>query len=86
MTGRDLQSIDVQVTNPAGAPVKVPLPHLECNKTMNRNCIYYAAGSAGYFDLDMASLPAGEYQVRLVGHIPRTSETTALNIAVYHHP
>ncbi|MBZ5616998.1 MAG: hypothetical protein LAO23_23620 [Acidobacteriia bacterium] len=85
ITGPDLQSIEVLVTNSSGSAMNIPRPDIECNKQINANCILYAAGSTVYFKLDMSSLPDGEYHVRLVGHVPRTSATTALSVALYHH-
>jgi hypothetical protein len=86
ITGQDLQSLDVSVTNAAGAPMNVAKPQLKCKKTYNPNCKLYAAGSAGAFPLDMSSLPAGEYHVKLLGHVPGSLTPTSLDILLYHHP
>jgi len=86
MTGQDLQSLDVSVTNAAGVLMNVAKPQLKCKKTFNANCKLYAAGSAGAFPLDMSSLPAGEYHVKLMGHVPGSLTPTSLDILLYHHP
>ena len=86
ITGQDLQSLDVSVTNGAGAKINVAVPPLKCNKTYNPNCKLYAAGSAGAFPLDMSSLPAGEYHIKLLGHVPRSLTPTSLDIVVFHNP
>jgi hypothetical protein len=86
ITGQDLQSLDVSVTNAAGVAMNVAKPQLKCKKTYNPNCKLYAAGSAGTFPLDMSSLPAGEYHVKLLGHVPGSLTPTSLDILMYHHP
>lgn len=83
VTGQDLRSIEVSVTDVSGAAVKVPLPTLKCS---GDGCIFNFAGSTGRFDLDMSSLAEGEYRVKLVGRVPGTSAATALNVALYHRP
>jgi hypothetical protein len=85
VTGQDLQSLEISVINIAGAAI-VHKPKLMCNKSFNPNCKLYAAGSTQAFDLDMSSLPEGEYHLKLVGHVPRTSTPTSLDIVLYHHP
>ena len=85
ITGQDLQSLEISVTNTAGAGMNVHKPELKCNKSFNPNCRLYAAGSTQAFDLDMSSLPEGEYHMKLVGHVPRTSTPTSLDIVLYHH-
>jgi len=82
VTGQDLRSIDVSVTNAAGTAMKLPLPILKC---AGEGCVFNFAGSTGRFDLDMSSLNEGEYHVKLVGHVPESSATTALNVTLYHH-
>lgn len=84
VTGQDLHSLEITVGNARGAPVKVQLPELKCK--FNANCILYAAGSTQSFDLDLSLLPEGEYHLNLVGHVPRTSTPTSLDLALYHHP
>lgn len=86
ITGRDLQSLDVSVTNATGVVMNVATPQLKCKKTYNPNCKLYAAGSTGDFSLDMSLLPAGEYHVKLLGHVPRDLTPTSLDILLYHHP
>ena len=86
ITGQDLQSLDVSVSNAAGVAMTVPKPQLKCRRTYNPNCKLYAAGSAGAFPLDMSSLPAGEYHVKLLGHVPGSLTPTSLDILMYHHP
>jgi len=86
VTGKDLQSLDVSVTNTADAGISSLQRTLQCRRNFNRNCRLYAAGSTQELDLDMSSLPAGEYRVKLVGHIPGTSTPTSLDIVIYHHP
>jgi hypothetical protein len=86
ITGQDLQSLDVSVTNSAGVDMKVPKPQLKCNKTYNPSCKLYAAGSAQAFPLDMSSLPQGEYHIKLLGHVPSTLTPTSLDILLYHRP
>ncbi|SRR5216683_104106 len=86
ITGQDLQALDMSVTNKAGAQVSLPKPKLMCNKDFNPNCKLYAAGSTLAFDLDMSSLPEGEYHLKLTGHVPGNSTPTSLEIVLYHHP
>jgi hypothetical protein len=85
ITGQDLQSLDISVTNKAGAEVNLPKPKLMCNKRFNPNCKLYAAGSTHAFDLDMSSLLEGEYHVKLTGHVPGNPTPTSLEIVLYHH-
>lgn len=86
ITGQDLQSLDVSVTNAAGIPMNIAKPQLKCKKTYNPNCKLYAAGGAGAFALDMSRLPAGEYHVKVLGHVPGSLTPTSLDILLYHHP
>jgi hypothetical protein len=86
ITGQDLQSLELSVTNIAGTEVNLNKPTLKCNKSFNPNCKLYAAGSTQAFDLDMSSLVEGEYHLKLIGHVPGTSTPTSLEIALYHHP
>ena len=86
ITGQDLRSLDVSVTNSAGVDIKVPKPQLKCNTSYNPSCKLYAAGSAQAFLLDMSSLPVGEYHIKLLGHVPGTLTPTSLDIVVYHRP
>lgn len=86
ITGQDLQSLDLSLTDSAGKRLNVTLPQLKCSRSLNPNCRLYSAGSTLAFDLDMSSLPQAEYHLKLVGHVPRTSTTTAMDIALYHHP
>jgi len=86
ITGQDLQSLDVSITNSVGVPMSIAKPQLKCKKTYNPNCKLYAAGSTGSFPLDMSSLPAGEYHVKLLGHVPGSLTPTSLDILLYHHP
>jgi len=86
ITGQDLQSLDISVTNKAGAQVNLPKPKLMCNKSFNPNCKLYAAGSTQAFDLDMSRFPEGEYHLKLTGHVPGNSTPTSLEIVLYHHP
>ncbi len=60
ITGQDLKSLDISVTNKAGAQVNLHKPQLMCNTIFNPNCKLYAAGSTQAFDLDMSSLAEGE--------------------------
>jgi hypothetical protein len=85
ITGRDLQSLDVSVSDSSGAPVKISVPIQRCNKALNPNCKLFAAGSSQSFPLDMSSLPAGEYHVKFLGHVPSTLTPTSLDITLYHH-
>ncbi len=86
ITGQDLQSLDISVTNKTGAQVNLPKPKLMCNRSFNPNCKLFAAGSTQAFDLDMSSLAEGEYHLKLTGHVPGTSTPTSLEIVLYHHP
>lgn len=86
VTGQDLQSLELFLTNAAGAEVRFNKPSLKCNKSFNPNCKLYAAGSTQAFDLDMSSLVEGEYRLKLIGHVPGTLTPTSLEIALYHHP
>ena len=83
ITGQDLQSLDVTVTDATGRMMNVGKPPLRCKRN---NCKLFAAGSPGSFALDMSSLPAGEYHVKLLGHIPGNLTPTSMDIVVFHHP
>jgi len=86
-TGQDLQSLQIAMTNKLGARAKLDLKPLSCNADNKRpSCVLYPAGTSQVFSLDMSQLPEGEYHIHLVGHIPKTLETTSLSIRVYHHP
>ena len=86
VTGQDLQSLDISITDAAGKPVKIPVPQPKCNRGLNPNCRLYAAGSTLAFDIDMSPLPQGEYHVKVTGHVPRTVTLTSLDVVLYHHP
>jgi hypothetical protein len=86
ITGQDLQSLDISVTDEAGVKLDLPRLNLLCNKKFNPNCKLYAAGSTQAFDLDMSSLPEGEYHVNLTGHVPGSATPTSFEIVLYHHP
>jgi hypothetical protein len=86
ITGKDLHSLDVSVTNAAGSAMNVAKPLLKCKTTYNPNCRLFAAGSTGNFLLDMSLLPAGEYHVKLLGHVPGDLTPTSLDVLLYHHP
>lgn len=83
-TGKDLQSLEIFVTNVAGTEMNLHKPELKCSKTFNPNCKLFAAGSTQAFDLDMSLLPEGEYHLKLVGHVPRASKPTSLDFTLYH--
>lgn len=86
-TGQDLQSLQITVTNKLGTSVKLDLKPLSCNADNKRpGCVLFPAGTSQVFSLDMSQLPEGEYNIHLVGHIPKTSKTTSLVIRLYHHP
>lgn len=86
ITASELQSIDVSVTNAAGAALKAPRLQEGCNRAFNASCRLYAAGSAQALALDMTALPAGEYHVKFLGHVPGDLTPRTLDIIVYHHP
>jgi hypothetical protein len=86
ITGQDLQSLEVSVTNSAGLEMKVSKPQLKCNKTYNPSCKLFAAGSAQAFPLDLSLLPQGEYHIKLLGHVPGTLTPTSLDFVLYHPP
>ena len=84
ITGSDLQSLDVSVTNSAGVAIKGLNLQQKCNKTYNPSCKLYAAGSTHAFSLDMSGLPQGEYHIKLLGHVPGSLTPTSLDIVLYH--
>jgi hypothetical protein len=84
ITGSDLQSLDVLVTDSAGLAVKALDLQQKCNKAYNQGCKLYAAGSVHAFSLDMSALPQGEYHVRLLGHVPGSLTPTSLDVVLYH--
>jgi hypothetical protein len=86
VTGQDLQSLDISIVSDKGASVNLKVPILSCDRKMSVNCILYPAGTTQAFDLDMSQLPEGEYRIHGVGHMPKTSDETSLNIRLYHHP
>jgi hypothetical protein len=86
MTGQDLESLNVAVTNSAGADLKLK-KEFKCNRSFSPNCKLYAGGSTQAFDLDdMSSKPQGEYIVKLVGYVPGKVTPISMNITFYHHP
>jgi hypothetical protein len=84
VTGKDLQSLEISVTNIKGTEMNLHKPDLKCNKILMPNCKLFAAGSTQAFDLDMSLLPEGEYHLKLVGHVLRTSTPTSLDFTLYH--
>lgn len=84
ITGSDLQALDVSVVDSAGKAMVTPRLQQKCNKTFNPSCTLYAAGSAHAISLDMSALPAGEYHVKLLGHIPGNLTPTSLDVLLYH--
>jgi hypothetical protein len=84
ITGSDLQTLDISVTNTAGVTMEAPKLQQKCIKTYSPSCKLYAAGSAHAFSLDMSALPQGEYHVKLLGHIPGSLTPTSLDIVLYH--
>jgi hypothetical protein len=86
ITGQDLQSLDISLTNAAGAAMNLNKPRLKCKTNFNPNCKLYAAGGLLAFDLDMSLFPTGEYHLKLVGRVPGTLTPTSLEIVLYHHP
>lgn len=85
-TDKDLQSVVVSVSNASGKAVNLPVPHLACNKNFNADCVLSAAGSTHTFDLNMSSLPQGEYHLKLLGHVPEDPTPVSQEIVFYHHP
>jgi hypothetical protein len=83
VTSRDLQSIDISVTNAKHKPVSITKPILECNKKRDSDCWLFAEGNTFNFELDFSKFPEGQYFVRLIGHIPRTSNTTSVETSFY---
>lgn len=86
ISGKALQSLEIFVTNAAGAAVKAHTPSPKCNIKFNPNCRLYAAGSAQSFLIDLSGSPEGEYHVRLVGHVPGSLESISEDFLLYHHP
>jgi len=84
ITGADLQTLDVSVTNTAGATMEAPKLQQKCNKAYNPSCKLYAAGSAHAFSIDMSPLPQGEYHVKLLGHVPSSLTPTSFDVLLYH--
>jgi hypothetical protein len=70
---------------PVRSKATIAVPKLKCNTTLNPNCKKFAAGSTNSFDLDFSSMPEGEYNVKLVGHIPGNLTPRAFDIIIYHH-
>jgi hypothetical protein len=55
-----------------------------CNLNMDPDCALYPAASTQALPIEFSSLPAGKYDVRFVGHIPKSSRTFAFDVRVYH--
>ncbi|HEY6350218.1 MAG TPA: hypothetical protein VI636_12495 [Candidatus Angelobacter sp.] len=86
MSNKDLQSLDVSVSDAAGKAMLIQVPQLRCPKAHNLECVKYAAGNTYPFDLDLSSLPEGEYHVKLVGHVLRdVTPVSPPEIVLYHH-
>jgi hypothetical protein len=87
ITGRALQSVDVAVMDKSEKAAKPSSVAASCNTAADPGCKIYAAGSTQELRVDFSSLPAGEYHVRIVGHLPGSFETpTPADVAIYHHP
>ncbi len=84
VTGQDLQSVEVSVTNVNGRPVKITKPSLRCSQKRDQNCLLFAAGNTFNFELDFSALPEGQYYVHLVGVIPKTHIKTSVVTSLYH--
>jgi len=54
MTSKDLQSLDVSVSNAQGNPLTVQGPKLGYSRLLNIECIQYAAGNTYVFELDLS--------------------------------
>ena len=78
--------MEIAVSDLRGLLVNLHQPMPKCNKSFNPNCKLYAAGSTQAIDLDLSAQPAGEYQLKLTGHVPGTSAPTSLDLTLYHHP
>jgi hypothetical protein len=86
VTGQALQSIEITVTDASGKRTTVQGTNLSCNKTANPNCKLYAAGSTQDIEIDLFTLPEGIYHVQIIGHVPKSSRVTSLDIPIYHRP
>lgn len=86
VTAQDLQSVDITVMDSNDKAVSIAKPNLNCNKKRNPNCIIFPAGNTFNFSLDFSALAPGEYHLHLVGHVPRTAQTTSIATTLYHDP
>lgn len=85
VNGQSIQTVDLSLTNSAGAEASIHKPDLNCKPKIHPGCMLSAAGDTLTFDLDMSSLPEGEYRLKLVGHVPNGS-TTSTEVLFYQHP
>ena len=85
VTGQNLLSVDLSLTNSAGSEAKVHKPDLDCKPKMHPGCVLARADTPLIFPLDMTSLTEGEYRLKLAGHMPDGSKTS-VEVLLYHHP
>jgi hypothetical protein len=86
ITGQDLQTLTVTVSDINGKSTPMKPQQLKCDTRMNPNCKRFAAGSTPFVNLDFSELPEGIYYVQLKGTIPNNTDPTSMSVALYHHP
>jgi hypothetical protein len=84
VVGQNVQTLDVLVSNEQGRRVLPSLASQTCNLDMDPDCALYPAASTQALAIEFSSLPAGKYDVRFVGHVPKSSRTFAFDVRVYH--
>jgi hypothetical protein len=86
VVGRNVQSLELLVSNEHGQRVLPSLATETCNLDMDPDCTLYPAASTQAVSIDFASLPEGRYDVRFVGHFPKSSKQFAFDVRIYYAP
>jgi len=85
-SGVDLNKLEVSVNDAAGRLLKNLNQTLVCDISAVSDCIKFPRDATRTFTLDMSAIPAGKYQVHLIGRQPNTTDTTAMSFSIYNHP
>jgi hypothetical protein len=85
-SGVDLNKLEVSVNDAAGHLVNSLNQTLACNTAVFSDCIKFPRDATRTFKLDMSALPAGRYQIHVIGRQPNTTDTTAMSFSLYNHP
>jgi hypothetical protein len=84
VTGKKLDSLEVSVADAKGVD-KNKTTTLKCNKAIVPGCWLYDADTTQSIEVDLSSLPEGEYHLTLKGTVPGTKNRIVLPVWIYHH-